>query len=180
MALTDSAAMAEVLGIAPTPTSSSSITTSIVASSTPSSTGDVTPEPALQLEVLTTSTKSVMDYFKEKLAAKAASSSSSPFSAPSPPEMDGSVSRMGLGAFSRLRDVPTEEEKEDLPRRMGLGTFRAEETDFTASNMTLPMVASNSLGKNTTPDAVDEEEESARRREKKERKAARREFDPAL
>ena len=66
-------AIAEILGIAPSTSVSTSESTpapTLLSSSTP------TPQPSLSLDNLTTSTKSVADYFKEKLIARSSSSSS--------------------------------------------------------------------------------------------------------
>ncbi|KAH9896727.1 hypothetical protein C8Q73DRAFT_422164 [Cubamyces lactineus] len=151
-------AIAEILGIAPTPSASTSVSGSATPSlpafssattpypSTPyepgpstsassSSSGVATPaNDALKLQDLTVSSKSVMDYFKEKLAAKsnAHSGTSSPAAAPSSQqqtnedeEMDDYAERprMGIGA-SRLRvEVSRAEEAdaEEKQQRTGLG-----------------------------------------------------------
>ncbi|KAL1751490.1 hypothetical protein FB107DRAFT_293860 [Schizophyllum commune] len=117
MATKDAAAVAEILGVAPTPSSLSS-TASPMGALTP-----ISDEPAT-MEKLMKSTKSVADYFKERLAAKAAKSGSS---TPVPPSGTESVAeestsreesegpRGGLGS-SRRRD-----EEEDAPRG-GLGS----------------------------------------------------------
>ncbi|KAG1728353.1 hypothetical protein EDD22DRAFT_415039 [Suillus occidentalis] len=95
------AAISEILGVAPTPSS--------VSSTTPS--GSLTPitptDSDLPLEKLTTSTKSVADYFKEKLGAKSSSNT---------PAMNGddSTSREGIGSSASSRDDV------DQPR-IGLG-----------------------------------------------------------
>ncbi|KAG1792834.1 uncharacterized protein HD556DRAFT_546047 [Suillus plorans] len=98
------AAISEILGIAPTPSS--------VSSTTPS--GSLTPitptDSDLPLEKLTTSTKSVADYFKEKLGAKSGSNT--------PAANDGSTSRGGIGSSATSRD--------DVDRpRIGLGAGRS-------------------------------------------------------
>ncbi|KAG2129874.1 uncharacterized protein EDB93DRAFT_106379 [Suillus bovinus] len=99
------AAISEILGIAPTPSSISSTTPS--GSLTP-----VTPADSdLTLEKLTTSTKSVADYFKEKLGAK--SGSNTPAT-----NNDGSISRGGIGSSAPSRDDV------DQPR-IGLGAGRS-------------------------------------------------------
>ncbi|KAG1856938.1 hypothetical protein C8R48DRAFT_749112 [Suillus tomentosus] len=99
------AAISEILGIAPTPSS--------VSSTTPS--GSLTPitpvDSDLPLEKLTTSTKSVADYFKEKLGAK--SGSNTPAA-----NDDGSTSRRGIGSSASSRDDV------DQPR-IGLGAGRS-------------------------------------------------------
>ncbi|KAH7926952.1 hypothetical protein BV22DRAFT_1118534 [Leucogyrophana mollusca] len=58
------AAISEILGIAPTPTPTPASVSTLTPLSTP------TPDSDLPLEKITTSTKSVADYFKEKLGAK--------------------------------------------------------------------------------------------------------------
>ncbi|KAG1846573.1 hypothetical protein DFJ58DRAFT_490090 [Suillus subalutaceus] len=98
-------AISEILGIVPTPSS--------VSSATPS--GSLTPiTPAdsdLPLEKLTTSSKSVADYFKEKLGAK--SGSNTPAA-----NDDDSTSRGGIGSSTPSRDDV------DQPR-IGLGAGRS-------------------------------------------------------
>ncbi|KAG1734635.1 hypothetical protein EDB19DRAFT_1146197 [Suillus lakei] len=100
------AAISEILGIAPTPSSISSMTPS----------GSLTPiTPAnndLPLEKLTTSNKSVADYFKEKLGAKSGSNTPAAHD-------DGSTSRGGIGSSS-----PPSRDDEDQPR-IGLGAGRS-------------------------------------------------------
>ncbi|KIK43063.1 hypothetical protein CY34DRAFT_11975 [Suillus luteus UH-Slu-Lm8-n1] len=95
------AAISEILGIAPTPSS--------VSSTIPS--GSLTPitptDNDLPLEKLTTSAKSVADYFKEKLGAK--SNSNTPAT-----NDDDSTSRGGIGSGASSRDDV------DQPR-IGLG-----------------------------------------------------------
>lgn len=99
------AAISEILGIAPTPSS--------VSSTTPS--GSLTPitptDSDLPLEKLTTSTKSVADYFKEKLGAKSSSNTRAT-------NDDDSTSRGGIGSSASSRDDV------DQPR-IGLGAGRS-------------------------------------------------------
>jgi Pin2-interacting protein X1 len=92
MALADSVAMAEVLGIAPA--SSTAAAAAAIASDAPVA----MPSGVLEeMEKLTTSTKSVMDYFKEKLLAKSNGASGS--GTPAVVEEDeGLAPRRGLGA----------------------------------------------------------------------------------
>ncbi|KAI0365970.1 hypothetical protein BV20DRAFT_953190 [Pilatotrama ljubarskyi] len=146
-------AIAEILGIAPDPTPSGSATPSLAptpnsgfsSSAAPASTpypptayepgpstsnsgssGSATPADQLKLQELTVSSKSVMDYFKEKLAAKSNSrlSSAGP-STPAAQQQDEVLDdyaerpRIGLGA-SRLR-VETKFEEEVQVERGGLG-----------------------------------------------------------
>jgi len=107
-------AISEILGIAPSSSISSS--TSTPASITPS-TSD--PPPSLSLNKLTTSTKSVADYFKEKLLSRS-STSSSPMTSSAP---SGSVTpglgATGLGFESSKISPPNDED--DSPRR-GIGS----------------------------------------------------------
>ncbi|KAJ6497762.1 hypothetical protein C8R45DRAFT_1072254 [Mycena sanguinolenta] len=111
------AAVAEILGVAATPTTT--------AAATPE--GCLTPyEDDVPLEKLTTSTKSVADYFKDKLLAKAGKSTSV---VPTPSEaikteIDYDAPRGGLGS-SRVKLEPKEEEP---PVRMGLGLSRLSTT----------------------------------------------------
>lgn len=99
------AAISEILGVVPTPSS--------VSSTTPS--GSLTPiipaDSDLPLEKLTTSSKTVADYFKEKLSAK------SGFNTPAAND-DGSTSRGGIGSSAPSRDDV------DQPR-IGLGAGRS-------------------------------------------------------
>ncbi len=124
-ASTSAAALAEILGIADSGSATpSSIPTSYpptlfeagpsTSSSDPS--GTATPAEELKLQELTVSSKSVMDYFKEKLAAK-----SRPSSSPSTPALAEEDDyderpRMGLGASSLRQEVSLEVEE-----RRGLG-----------------------------------------------------------
>jgi len=76
LATKSAAAISEILGIPPTPLSVSSVTPS--GSLTP-----ITPADSdLPLEKLTTSNKSVADYFKEKLALKSGSGTPSSLARP--------------------------------------------------------------------------------------------------
>ncbi|PPQ62945.1 hypothetical protein CVT24_006185 [Panaeolus cyanescens] len=88
--------ISEILGIAPAASSSSS------PDDTPK--GTLTPiSDELEIDKITTSTKSVADYFKEKLKAKSTPAvSSSSDSSDSPADEDYEAPRMGLGA-SKLR-----------------------------------------------------------------------------
>ncbi|PIL27402.1 hypothetical protein GSI_10550 [Ganoderma sinense ZZ0214-1] len=131
-ASTSSAALAEILGIADsgsaTPVTPSSVPTPYpptpfeagpsTSSSNPSGAATpATPAEEIKLQELTVSNKSVMDYFKEKLAAKSHPASSSGTPAPVEEENDyDQRPRMGLGA-SRLR----QEISLDAEERRGLG-----------------------------------------------------------
>ncbi|KAJ7690703.1 hypothetical protein B0H17DRAFT_1331341 [Mycena rosella] len=112
MASKSAASISEILGIAPTP------------SNTPTSRAEgslTTYEDGVPLEKLTTSTKSVADYFKDKLLAKAGKSGSA---TPTPSddiknESDYDAPRGGLGS-SRVKVELKDEDDVDPPARMGL------------------------------------------------------------
>ncbi|KAJ7502893.1 hypothetical protein B0H11DRAFT_1986818 [Mycena galericulata] len=126
MASKSAASISEILGIAPASTS---------ATTTPE--GILTPyEDGVPLEKLTTSTKSVADYFKDKLLAKAGKSgSATPTSCEDiKSEMDYDTPRGGLGS-SRIKVEPKEDSP---PARMGskLSTMMAS-SFFAASSSVL-------------------------------------------
>ncbi|KAG5636639.1 hypothetical protein H0H81_007348 [Sphagnurus paluster] len=117
-----SAAIAEILGIAPTPSNTTSA--SISGSATPSGKLESLDDGTHTLEKLTTSTKSVADYFKEKMLAKAKSGSGSATPrVPDDKQAEEEAPRGGLGlGASRLR-VEVAEDGLDADRpRMGLGS----------------------------------------------------------
>ncbi|KAJ7076881.1 hypothetical protein B0H15DRAFT_863094 [Mycena belliarum] len=127
MANKSAASISEILGIAPTPTT--------IAATRPegllTTFGDDVP-----LEKLTTSTKSVADYFKEKLLAKAGKSESA---TPAPCEDMNTESgydtpRRGLGS-SHVKLEPKDEDA-DRPMRMGLSNLLAS-SFFSASKPVL-------------------------------------------
>ncbi|VDC01504.1 unnamed protein product [Peniophora sp. CBMAI 1063] len=110
LAASDSAAMSEILGV-----SSSSVPSTPVPVSTLTSTSDE-PEHA-PLEKLTTSTFSVADYFKAKLAERSTAKRPSASSTPVVNDDDEEEKpRMGLGMRARPAD------EEDSTPRMGLGS----------------------------------------------------------
>ncbi|KAJ2916338.1 hypothetical protein MD484_g4119, partial [Candolleomyces efflorescens] len=122
-----SAHISEILGIAPTPSTSQSTS----GSATPAE-GKLTQiSDVPELEKITTSTKSVADYFKEKLSLKSSSKSASPAGTSTPNSSDASQDRdydaerpMGGLGFSRLRFEVLEENKvEEETMRMGLSKF---------------------------------------------------------
>ncbi|KAJ7350411.1 hypothetical protein DFH08DRAFT_958092 [Mycena albidolilacea] len=120
------AAIAEILGVAPTP--------STTATATPE--GTLTPyDDDIPLEKLSTSTKSVADYFKDKLLAKAGKSTSA---TPTPSEaikteiVYDDAPRGGLGT-SRVKLEP-KDESVDPPARMGLGSSKLSMTSFFAAS----------------------------------------------
>lgn len=116
MSSKSAAHISEILGIAPTPSSHFSERPQVKLTS-------LTNE--LEIEKITTSTKSVTDYFKEKLNGR--SFSSTIISAASiPRDSDGSYDttpRMGLGSRARLENLTAIGEVERETPRMGLSTF---------------------------------------------------------
>ncbi|KAJ7928504.1 hypothetical protein B0H13DRAFT_1967577 [Mycena leptocephala] len=157
------ASIAEILGVAPTP--------STTATATPE--GTLTPyEDGVPLEKLTTSTKSVADYFKDKLLAKAGKSGSAtptPFEAIKT-EMDYDAPRGGLGS-SRVKlepkdddpDVKVEEEyvKVDTKRNSSVENDTGKRKDKRASG--------------TNSEAVGEDERKRAKQERKRLKALKKE-----
>ncbi|KAH9935508.1 uncharacterized protein B0H18DRAFT_951037 [Fomitopsis serialis] len=129
MASKSATAIAEILGVP----SSSVPTPSLSDSPDPSASSSALDTPAsgpaaLKMQDLTTSNKSVMDYFRDKLAAKSnrASDSSTPASAEMPTSDDYDErprGGLGLGA-SRLRVETVEVEDYDDRPRGGLGSSK--------------------------------------------------------
>jgi Pin2-interacting protein X1 len=103
MASKSTAAISEILGIAPTPSSSTAS-----GSGTPS--GKLTsPDDKLTLETLTTSTKSVADYFRDKLLAKSSAKSGTPTPLTPLTEYEADAHdapRGGLGSFRPTSNMP--------------------------------------------------------------------------
>jgi hypothetical protein len=115
LALSDPAAMSAVLGLAPSASSS--------AGPTLPGTPD-TAESTLQLEKLTTATKSLGDYFRDKLAARAGAGAATTPSGADTPGGDAAPPRAGLGsAWTRasIHGVPTHDNDADERPRGGLG-----------------------------------------------------------
>ncbi|KIJ65838.1 hypothetical protein HYDPIDRAFT_166848 [Hydnomerulius pinastri MD-312] len=133
------AAISEILGIAPTPTSSSALPSS---SATPS--GSLTPiDSDLPLEKITTSTKSVADYFKEKLGAKS-SGAATPAKNTDSDSAGYDLPRGGLGS-SRAFSSSTPADESDHPR-VGIGksgnVFASFFTSASMSHTTVLQMAS--------------------------------------
>ena len=123
MSSKSAAHISEILGIAPTPSSHLSERPQVKLTS-------LTNE--LEIEKITTSTKSVADYFKEKLNAR--SFSSTIVSASSSRDSDDSYDttpRMGLGSRARLENLTAIGEVERETPRMGLSTFPAFSSSLT-------------------------------------------------
>ena len=117
MSSKSAAHISEILGIAPTPSSHLSERPQVKLTS-------LTNE--LEIEKITTSTKSVADYFKEKLNAR--SFSGTIVSASTLGDSDDSYDitpRMGLGSRARLENLTAIGEVECETQRMGLSTFPA-------------------------------------------------------
>ncbi|KZV64315.1 hypothetical protein PENSPDRAFT_615618 [Peniophora sp. CONT] len=110
LAASDSTAMSEILGVS----SSSLPSTPVPAPAAPASQPSLADD--LPLEKLTTSTFSVADYFKAKLAERS-TAKRTPSSSSSTPVEEGEEEkpRMGLGMRARVED------EEEGPVRMGLG-----------------------------------------------------------
>ena len=117
MSSKSAAHISEILGIAPTTHSSHS-------SEEPQSGKLTSLTDELEIEKITTSTKSVADYFKEKLNAR---SSSTIVSGSTPRDSDDSYDtpRMGLGSRARLENLTAIGEVERETERMDLSTFPA-------------------------------------------------------
>jgi Pin2-interacting protein X1 len=168
MALTDAAAVSEVLGISRTSTPASA----------PSR--DATPDagPAAPLEKLTTSTKSVADYFKEKLLAKSNAGVAASSAAGAPATEDDRAPRGGLGASGLRRAWPGSDERadEDERPRGGLGCHAPTFTSmFVASKTALVPASSTSdavvVESTEIAEAEAESQEDERARRKREKKA---------
>ncbi|KAG6920020.1 hypothetical protein DXG01_010088 [Tephrocybe rancida] len=187
-----SAHIAEILGIAPTPSTSSVAS----GSGTPLG-GKLTPldDDTITLEKLTTSTKSVADYFKEKLLAKSFKSGTQTPTTPLPeavnqeepydaPRGGLGASRMGLGVKAETPDTETQ--------RIGLSKFSSLMSSAFLSATTM-LSSEPSTGESTplgpdssskikkekrnkasTEDGKDEAAREIRKREKKEKKEKKR------
>ncbi|KAG6837799.1 hypothetical protein H0H93_016167 [Arthromyces matolae] len=170
--------IAEILGIAP---STSAIPSG---SATPVESGKLTviEDDDTSLEKLTTSTKSVADYFKEKLLAKSSKSGTqSPVTTTSYSDEDNSYAapRGGLGA-SRLRlDVAAQDVDMDTQRH-GLSKFSSlTSSTFLSALFTKPVAdatpsTSDTPMKSLTEEVSEDEEDKvireSRKRDRKEKK----------
>jgi Pin2-interacting protein X1 len=156
MALTDATAMAEVLGI-------SSSSAQAPTSSAPASSRVVD----LELEKITTSSKSVMDYFKEKLLAKTNPTSSVSSTFYADVDEDDTPVRQGLG--SSRAQITLDSMDEDTPSR-GLGLGFAP-----SSSMALLAIQPAAI-----PAAVTEEDGSAMKHKKSKKAKKDVESQPSL
>lgn len=115
-----SAAIAEILGISPS--ASPSVTASVVQTPRAGS-------PELTLEKLQTSTKSVSDYFKEKLLLKSTGSIAGPAALRVESSLKVEVDswdetpRLGLGSSSFATSMTTEVVKTESNPGLGMSTF---------------------------------------------------------
>jgi len=117
MSSKSAAHISEILGIAPTPSTSSSGLNSGADTPQGKLTSLTDDADELGLDKITTSTKSVADYFKEKLNARSGLAASSSSTSESTVDRDPYESpRMGLGS-ARTNGI-------DDPPRMGLGASR--------------------------------------------------------
>ena len=162
-----SVAISEILGIAPTPSSSAS----------PSQmSGTLTQlEDVHQLEKITTSTKSVADYFKDRLNAKSSSSGS-----PSPSSLfsDDQPSRAGLGA-SRLRLEADGGGAERLRTGLRLGANKFGSLMSGAFLSSLPAITSEipPVEDSKAEETTEDEKERKRRRKAEKKEKRKREKD---
>ncbi|OSX62725.1 hypothetical protein POSPLADRAFT_1046131 [Postia placenta MAD-698-R-SB12] len=161
-------AISEILGVASSTTTPPSTSTPIL-SAVDTPVADASSSSDLKLQDLTTSTKSVMDYFREKLAAKSSGASSST-AAPSPssPEINDYDDRpkVGLGA-SKLHQTTTDADDDGDRPRGGLGSSKAN------TMMGLPIFAAAGTNPSAAADEADNQdidEGSKERRLKEKRK----------
>jgi len=111
--------IAEILGIAPTPSRSDSVEQ---LSEMPK--GELTSLTDLvEIEKITTSTKSVADYFKEKLNARSSSAIVSTSTTPRRSDDSYDTPRMGLGSRTRLEDLMAAGKVEQEMQGLSLSTF---------------------------------------------------------
>ncbi|RDB24746.1 Protein PXR1 [Hypsizygus marmoreus] len=163
MASKSSAAIAEILGIAPTPTSSAST------SGLGTPLGKLTSleeDGTVTLEKLTTSTKSVADYFKEKLLAKSSKSgTATPLTPQSelPEDSWNNTPRGGLGS-SRLL-LETKQESLDLEsQRIGISKFSSLMSS-TFLSTTFSLSTSSEPTPEKTPEPATKPEKKRRKKE---------------
>ncbi|KAI6112024.1 hypothetical protein EDD16DRAFT_1189272 [Pisolithus croceorrhizus] len=115
LATKSTAAISEILGIAPSSSTPSSLLATPKRSSSPPESSSTPEDTRPSLEKLTTSTKNLADYFRDKLAAKKFT-----VSTPIPPDADDDYAppRGGLGASRASLPSPGVGEG---PQRIGLG-----------------------------------------------------------
>ncbi|KAL4071363.1 hypothetical protein V8B97DRAFT_456874 [Scleroderma yunnanense] len=178
------AAISEILGIAPSPTPSSSLSTP--GDKSPSATPHE-PDPVsskgshTSLEKLTTSTKSVADYFKDKLAAKKSTLSTPPdictSSTPRSIEDDCDTPRSGLGASRTSLLSRADEGHEKQQGHHGLGFISSIQSASTGLRFALPSTVSmapdsitlNSSGEGSRGESKSAHDAKGKKKRKKDR-----------
>jgi Pin2-interacting protein X1 len=174
IAFKSASAISEILGIAPTPSTSATA----AGSATPQ--GKLTPlGDDLTIEKITTSTKSVADYFKDKLLAKSSKlSSATPISTPEYEvvhEQDSyDTPRRGLGSSHFPRDK-REDPLDTETRRMGISKLSSlMSSSFLAATITTISLEEGKATTHVKPsddnldtvmehESLDDEEEKKRR-----------------
>ncbi|KZT23598.1 hypothetical protein NEOLEDRAFT_1180032 [Neolentinus lepideus HHB14362 ss-1] len=160
MAYQNSAAVSEILGISRSATQTPATATPVE---------DTLSSPSIDiLHPLTTSSKSVMDYFKEKLLAKSSSGRGTPTESGSDASL---IVTPGLGMSRQQRD-----DDDDATPRMGLGA-RSMMSMFTLPSSSVDDQAS-ALPSEDTPAEKGEliggdDEETSKRKKKTEKKGKR-------
>ncbi|KAL0956249.1 hypothetical protein HGRIS_002403 [Hohenbuehelia grisea] len=137
-------AIAEILGVASTPATPTNATPQ--GTLTPINDDGVEP-----LEKLMTSTKSVSDYFKERLLAKSRSGTVTPASAPIPSTSDvqsneawDATPRGGLGSSKLRMEITEESVSETQTRGIGMSMFSSlTSSSFLAASSFTPASSSN-------------------------------------
>ncbi|TFY67909.1 hypothetical protein EVJ58_g1316 [Rhodofomes roseus] len=175
MASKSATAIAEILGVSSSPfvatpslTDTPDPSSSSTVLDTPASGPDASAVPKMQ--DLTTSSKSVMDYFREKLAAKSnrTSESSTPAAAETPSSDDYDDrprGGLGLGASRPRVETVEAEDYTDRPRG-GLGSSKLSMSFVQSSTQ----VAVEEAGEGETSQAQLDEDESQPKRKSKKRK----------
>ncbi|KAJ7647599.1 hypothetical protein FB45DRAFT_822585 [Roridomyces roridus] len=147
MSSKSAASISEILGIAPTP-------------STATPEGTLTPCGEVPDEKITTSTKSLADYFKDKLLAKTGKSEATTPARDLKAETDYEAPRGGLGS-SRVKLEP----QEDRPSRMGLSSTLA--ASFFAATAVVVKEEEVDVDEVKKEKKKREEKEDSKRKEKK-------------
>jgi len=122
MSSKSAAHISEILGIAPIPSGSSSGIGSSELSEQPRGKLTSLTDEAV-IEKITTSTKSVADYFKEKLNARSSSAIISTSTTPRDSDDSYDLPRMGLGSRARLESLTSIGDVEQETQRIGLSKF---------------------------------------------------------
>ncbi|CAL1711148.1 unnamed protein product [Somion occarium] len=184
MALSSSAAVDEILGV-----SRSTSGTPLLSASIPGTPADTQGD--LKLQELTTSSKSVMDYFKEKLLAKSSSKAASASMVASPlPEQTSSQddyddyshrprgglglgASRGLGSSLRLESTyeeETETQKTGLGASSRMSAMFAAASSFVGASGDVKITEERAVALNETIDISSKAEEMPKEKAKKEKK----------